>query len=348
MDLTGNAKTVLRGGYGIMRAPMGISLMSANSYLNPGVSETGTLLRANFPDLKFPFEGKPPLGASNRNIMDPDFRVLYVQSWTLALERALPQDLVFRAIYVGNHGLRNNWDNLPISPEGRPVFPRPGFGVIRYVESSKQSKYNGMQLNLQRRFSGLHGFDVFYTWSHGLDDIGDADSGGYATVGGYQDPTSNHHLEKASNATDVRHQVVFDYIFEARFGSWMGLQGPVARQILDNWSFNGITSIRSGLPLSIRTGGDIGNTLFTQRPNPVPDVPLRIPGRRWNEGVYNRAAYMIPTVREPGTGYLKGNLGRATERGPDFVNFDLALVKTFVIHKQKRLQFSSSLTFSTE
>src|SRR6185503_17573542 len=104
-DLTGSGDTVLRGGFGIMRAPMGISLMTANSYLNPGVSETGTLLRANFPDLRFPFPGAPPLSASNRNLMDPNYHVLYVQTWTLTLERRLPKDVVLRAIYTGNHGL---------------------------------------------------------------------------------------------------------------------------------------------------------------------------------------------------------------------------------------------------
>ena len=144
---------------------------------------------------------------------------------------------------------------------------------------------------------------------------------------------------KATNSSDIRHQLLFDYIFELRFASWTKLQSSVARHILDGWALNGLTYIRSGLPVSIRTGGDIGNTLFTQRPNLAPGVPTRLSGRSWNQGVYNGAAYAIPTVREPGTGYLKGNLGRATERGPDFVNFDLSAVKNFKVRESQRLQF---------
>jgi hypothetical protein len=150
------------------------------------------------------------------------------------------------------------------------------------------------------------------------DNIGDADSQAVQGVGGYQDPHDGRG-EYASNFSDLRHNLIIDYIVEPPFASWAGLTNSLARHLVRDWGFQGITAAHSGLPVNITTGGDIGNTLFTQRPNLVPGVPTRLAGRRWNQGVYNAAAYAIPTVRQPGTGYLKGNLATRTERGPRFV-----------------------------
>ena len=69
-----------------MRAPYGTSGFAASGYLNPGVSETGTLVRADFPNLKYLFEGKSPLSASNRNIVDPNLHSMYAQTWTFTVE----------------------------------------------------------------------------------------------------------------------------------------------------------------------------------------------------------------------------------------------------------------------
>jgi hypothetical protein len=55
--------------------------------------------------------------------------------------------------------------------------------------------------------------------------------------------------------------------------------------------------------------------------------------------MYNPAAYAVPTVAEPVTGYLLGDLGSRSERGPSFLNIDLSVTKSFQIHEQQHLQF---------
>jgi hypothetical protein len=340
-DLTGSGKTAIRGGFGIMRAPSMLTETQAGLYLNPGVSSAGTLLRSDYPNLKFPYPGTPPLTAANRNVVDPNYKNMYGETWTLTLEQALSGNTIVRAIYTGNRTLDNQWSNrlnVPTSPNGVPQYPNPNLALIRFDEGSKNSNYNSLQLNLQHRFQTWHGFDVFYTWSHGLDDIGTADAAAIVPYGATQN-LSDANAEYASNSNDLQHNLVVDYILQPPFASWAGLTDSWAGRLVSGWGFEGITSAHTGLSVNIVTGGDIGNTLFTQRPNLVPGVPKRLSGGSWLTGMYNPAAYAVPTVPQPVTGYLIGDLGSRTERGPGFWNFDFSVSRNFRIRERQRLQF---------
>jgi hypothetical protein len=74
---------------------------------------------------------------------------------------------------------------------------------------------------------------------------------------------------------------------------------------------------------------------FNQRPDRVSGQPARItvPGDV-TQGWLNPAAFRVPAK------FTFGNLGRNTERGPGFGNWDLGLFKNFPLHgENKTLQF---------
>src|SRR5262249_32029199 len=149
-DVTGSGKTAIRGGFGIMRAPPILTSQEAVPYLNPGVSTTGTILRSEVPNLSFPYPS-PTLGTFDRNLVDPHYYPMYSETWTLTLDHALSADTLLRAIYTGDHTLHNEFHdgyNVLTSPNGVPVYPVAGFGIIRFDNGSKQSNYNSLQLNL--------------------------------------------------------------------------------------------------------------------------------------------------------------------------------------------------------
>ncbi len=64
------------------------------------------------------------------------------------------------------------------------------------------------------------------------------------------------------------------------------------------------------------------------------------PGKQTLDCFYNQATFQVPALA-PGQTFatLFGNGGRDTLRGPDRVNFDMALLKNFKISERQRLQF---------
>jgi hypothetical protein len=193
--------------------------------------------------------------------------------------------------------------------------PNPLFSTITFRGTFNNAFYNGMQADYTRRFARGVQFDANYTWSHSLDDIF-----GYA---GQNDPgttpqTNSRRLQYGNSAFDRRHELKVNYIYELPLGSNRALHG---------WSANGIVRITSGAPYTVVTGSNIGDGSHTQRPNLLCTNPSTGQSPQLFVSVLNRACFASPTVPDPSTGFLVGNLGRNTFTGPSLVNFDFSITK---------------------
>jgi hypothetical protein len=107
-------------------------------------------------------------------------------------------------------------------------------------------------------------------------------------------------------------------------------------QLVEGWQISGIQTATTGMPFNISNGFDIAGyqASGTPRPDYVQgcDANAGHTAQRW----FNTSCFTVPAV-----GTL-GNLGRATGRGPNFVNTDLALIKDTRIRRiseQFRAQF---------
>ena len=97
---------------------------------------------------------------------------------------------------------------------------------------------------------------------------------------------------------------------------------------------NGITVMRSGLPVNITCGCDsagIGAT--TARPNYVSGTSMKPLNFDIPSGQININAFSVPARGN------FGNLGRNTFTGPAAYNWDFSLFKTFHISEHKTVQF---------
>lgn len=121
---------VVRAGYGIFYAPVGIVSQQVNQ---TGFSQVTTMVptvdNVHFvANLTNPFPGGflSPSGATGGlstavgtgvNFFDPKTKSPYMQRWQLALQRALPGNAVLEVSYVGNRGIHQlvtrNFDALP-------------------------------------------------------------------------------------------------------------------------------------------------------------------------------------------------------------------------------------------
>lgn len=201
----------------------------------------------------------------------------------------------------------------------------PGVTTINWLESSANSAYTSLQLNVEKRFSkGLYLLSN-WTWAHGLDNVG-GDGGANGPV--LQDP-ANRRTDGSSSNADMRHRVNFAASYQLPFGN--GLKGP-ARQIFHGWELGGLTVIQSGLPFTVTVPGSPSNTGSGSRANPVAGVSPEVSEptiSRW----FNPAAFTVPPA------FTWGTLGRNTLRGPGIWNVDLSAAKKFNFSETRRLEF---------
>jgi len=248
--------------------------------------------------------------------------------------------------YVANKGTKMpNFDITNLPPPGPGLIgsaqhPRPypqDNNTMITGENRCTSIYNGLQTKLEKRFSGGLQFLASYAWGHYID-VGGA---GNSTESFPQGAERYWSLDRASGVFDFRHLFTLGYYYQLPFGRgkrYMGGVNSIANQLVGGWEISGITHYTSGAPVSVNLTFDNANTSdWVERPNRILGQPARVPvpGDK-TRGWLNPAAFAIPTQ------YTYGNLGRNTERGPGFGNWDFSIFKNFPLHGEKQtLQFRS-------
>lgn len=326
-------KTAIRGGYGIYfdRTLVGIALQ--NAFVNPPFVTEATFLAAGA-------AGTPtfsnPAGGQRRNqeaivpsliSMSPNFLVPTMQHWSLGVQRELWWRMTLDVSYVGNHGTHllravriNQTPPGTRSPAAAAARFR-GYGTITERQTSASSRYDSLQVGLNKRLSHGLQFGVAYTFSKVITDSPDDRT----TI---PQDSFNLRAERALASFDKTHVFVTHFLWELPF--LREARGALAA-ILGGWQVGGIIRGESGVPLTIFVSGNPANSFFggSIRPNLVgdPKGPKRID--RW----FNTEAFVMPA---PNT---FGNAGRGVVRGPGIHLWDLALYKNFRLTELVRAQF---------
>ena len=140
----------------------------------------------------------------------------------------------------------------------------------------------------------------------------------------------------ARSAT-IAHNWVTSFIWDLPFASKTA--PALQRMLLRGWQLNGINTLRTGFPFTIRSGVDNaltgvgGNTADQIGDRTLPD------GRSKGDAIqnwFNTAAFVpnkIGTV---------GNVGMDAVRGPGFWNVDIGASRNFLITETKRVEFRAS------
>jgi hypothetical protein len=265
-----------------------------------------------FPDISS-FSGVRTLSAVQR-----DWNTPYVQNWNFNVQQELAANLRLQVGYVGNKGTHIITPGMELNRflPGTAIRPYPEFGSITYLRANGISNYNSMQVTLTKRLSHRLQFNGNYTWGHALDDS--------PPVFSANSDDHNVRLDYGTTESDVKHLLSFDYVYQV----------PAARGLphwlAEGWQINGLTEMRSGLPINVVCGCDpLRVSQFNSRADIVPGV-LPLPGavdipRRQ----LNIAAFTAPPV-----GRI-GNVARGAFRGPAIYNFDFSLFKKFQIERHE-------------
>ena len=366
-------RMVLRGGYGIYHTRATgqafLQLATARPFAALRQFQAGANAAASFAS---PFQPEPTLPAFvpyspttqlTTSLVVPNYRPPKTQQYNFNLQVDLGRNYLVEAGYVGTRGsnlvFSHSLNQALLASPSNPIrgvttntvanislrVPIRGFTAtgLNAIDSGAISRYDSMQLSLTKRFSDGLQFLAAYTFAHAY-----SDAAANTTAAGTGGIAGNQNDRRATyGRTDFNreHRFVFSYVYDLpspkRFHSFVN-------SLLGGWSLAGVTTIQSGVPLSI-TGTNAQNAfgITNDRVQIAPGCThadlvtsgstiSRLGGSSGGSGYFNRVcvngllavggAPVWPLI-EPGGGRDFGNSGVGIVVGPGQNNSDIAIIK---------------------
>ena len=225
------------------------------------------------------------------------------------------------------------YGTLPFDAANNNAFNNGGaFPGSRLTKSIGNSLYNGLQVNLQQRFS--HGIQIqgAYTFAHAIDNVNDPLN---AAAGNYNFPHNTFDLaaERGNSDFDIRHRGVVNFIYEPNFGRGKDhLNDGFLGILLEGWSLTGIIQAQTGHPYDVLGTVDSNHTGVPSRGYII--GPLAQPAGTDKTFTGPDAASITNTPFD-----VQPNSGKNMFYGPNFVNVDAAALKNTKLTEKLTLQF---------
>jgi hypothetical protein len=227
--------------------------------------------------------------------------------------------------------------------------PNQQFGTITYMDSGGDSYYHSLQLTLRKRFSEGLLFGLAYTFAKSIDDQSvdpiASSSGGGLSATNARTPTDirNWRLERGRSDFDRTHALTSTWIYDLPFGKGrrFGSSSPaVVNQLVQGWSLNGIATVMSGEPFSVRSGVRTSNASHESRADiigPKPEVKLTdVPGVVGPVYFSKVTSFAIPAPGGDGA-------GRNIFTAPGYWNVDLGITRMFTLSERLKLQLRAEI-----
>ncbi len=340
-----NQKTVLRTGFGRYVNRQGVSdfvfaggipplqqvaSLSSGTVDNPGAGTNGS-----YPTLS---------GQIDRGSPQPEAYI-----WNASVERDLGFGTVAEISYVGRHALHQQYaananqlqPGTLTNPANKGINanalrPYLGYGAINLVQQGDTAFYQGLQVDVNRRFS--HGFSlsVAYTFASSRD----CDSFQKSVI-----PNTFDSKAICGPADyDVRNVMAINSVYEIPFSS----DNRLLREALGGWQLTQAYQFQAGAPFSVATTQDIAGVGAGSGPQLLQITPgAHLSGRRkfsnsnidsnsWFN-ITNPDGSQIFTTPPPGT--FTNQLNRNILRAPGQEYFNASLQKRFPIVETQSLIF---------
>jgi hypothetical protein len=280
IDVFGDGKTALRGGYGWAFDDAEVSYYETTVFDNPPAVATYSVSQTSFDN---------PTGGSLTTLSTTPGRIQavpinyttpYVQQFSLDLQQQVSPTLMFDIGYFGDHGTHllgaeeinqpvpGAWIGL-VNPEtansgcvlnGQPAFlsstcdrvlnqvkPYLGYFSIDAMRSIFNSNYNSLQAKITKRFYGKTFIDANYTWSRDL-------TNAPADYSGFIQNIYNVNGDYGRASDDRNNVLSVDGVLEE---PWFREQRGLTGRVLGGWELSGIYAVNSGLPLTVAASGGL-------------------------------------------------------------------------------------------
>ncbi len=362
-DLTGDGKTAVHASAGLYHNAHITARSMDQSANNPPAVNTPIIYYGSMDTLLGAGSALRPsdVFALERNAKTPSS-----YNWSLGIQRDVGWGTVVDLTYVGN--LTRHLElatNINVVPDGakfvdrnpqnanpqNPASPkadtflRPylGFENVTLRSHHGTSNYNGLQVQLNRRYIGGFQFAVAYTFAKALG-VADDDEQQFSSA---RPLRAWHYAPLAGTQT---HNLVINYTWDLPKASKLLGDNALVRLLFDNWQLSGENAFASGdwSPVFMTTvdnfdfsggtggnAGDAGGGVRVVRPRVVGDPK---PGGDANPGARGGWVDASAFARPSGRGDV-GDAPRYLFRGPGINNWNLSLFKNFPLGGRRALQF---------
>jgi hypothetical protein len=368
-DLTGNGKTVLRGGFGTfferLQGNDVYDIAGGAPFENTPAANNVELTNPSYNWASGGAASTPlfPQGPTSENTFYP---APGVAQYSFGVQHEVMPALILVTQYVGNLAWHQNTE-LPINnfPLSTPLATRQasgagtltscttcaaldhlartyvGYGGMSQITNPLTGSYNSFQVGLRQQNRHGLSFEVDYTWSHEIDDqVGSSDL----------NTTSNPwdlKYDKGSGSLDRRNILNINYTYKLPF---FAHDSGLVHSILGGWEISGTEITESGLPWagSNTPGSGYSDTVglgggYTNRAN-LAGKPHYVKGVTTANGItgyqwVSQEGFSTPTAAWAGGPNLGfGNEGRDAVVGPGRTNFTTSVYKSFAFTERAHFE----------
>jgi outer membrane receptor protein involved in Fe transport len=282
-----NDKTVLQAGYGMFYARFQGGTIDNLFTTGNGIYQTAVTLNATtasqfaagptFPNALAAQPSGGSVSAASLQFMDPHLKTPYSEQGNIGIQRQLTHDLAMTVSYIWSRGVQlygvrdlnlpttttnftyqvNDVNGNPSFNYTTPVYvgsrPDSRYGAIYYDENGVNSFYNGLAVQVNKRFA--HGLQALlsYTWSHEIDDgqsYGESTNNLFLNGASYWLYNGNYKADRGNGTLDQRHRVVMSWVWAPTLTHRTDM---ASKWLLNGWQLSNITTLASGHPYGSET-----------------------------------------------------------------------------------------------
>lgn len=358
-DISGQGKTVLRGGWGRYyyhsgQFTTGLDVAAGVETVNLYTNYSGTgvpLLARNLSSLNVAAAAGTAAAVNSTDDKQP-----YTDSFNATVSQRTPWAGLLEVSYVGNRskdlpGSYGTTDDINLVPVGAMLSsnnggvdpndltannfrPMPLYSDLNLVDNVSYANYNALQVTWVRT-KGKYTINLNYTYGKAM-----------GIVGG--DP---FHIADDYGVQSSNRKQIFNAAYSVELGSPIK-SNMIGKGLINGWQLSGITQIQSGVNLTGQEGQGFGMNLNS----------YKIPGTTFNVSdesllgtsdipleptiLCNPASHLAPhQYINPSCYGFPDQIGQngpmvgPAVYGPYFFNSDLGMFKNFNIGESKKLQF---------